>query len=72
MSVPPDCPLKQACKYFMQGKRDRLLRDVLEALCVRDGISLESSVVPGEPARNYELTERLGIGHVWEVRDEPG
>jgi len=44
---------------------DRLVRDILESLCRRDGLSLESTVVPGEPARNYELADRLGIGHVF-------
>ena len=42
-----------------------LVRAVLEAVCVRDGISLESAVAPGEPARNYELALRLSIGHVF-------
>ena len=44
---------------------DALVREILEALCRRDGLSLESGVVPGEPARNYELAGRLGIGHVF-------
>jgi hypothetical protein len=44
---------------------DALIREILEALCHRDGLSLESSVVSGEPARNYELALRLGIGHVF-------
>lgn len=39
-----------------------LLRLVLEALCEQQGISLESEWVG--PARNFELIERLGIGHV--------
>jgi hypothetical protein len=38
-----------------------ILRNVLEAVCRRDGISIESHVEPGHPARNYELAERLGI-----------
>jgi len=38
-----------------------LLRKVLEALCHRDGLSLESDIEPGHPARNYELADRLGI-----------
>jgi hypothetical protein len=42
-----------------------LIRDILEALCRRDSLPLESAVVPGEPARNYELAGRLGIGHVF-------
>lgn len=39
-----------------------LLRSVLEALCEKQGISLESEW--GGPARNFELIERLGVGHV--------
>jgi hypothetical protein len=39
-----------------------LLRMVLEALCKKQGISLESEWEG--PARNFELIERLGIGHV--------
>jgi hypothetical protein len=42
-----------------------IVRAVLEAVCTRDGISLECSVAPGEPARNFELALRLGIGHVF-------
>jgi hypothetical protein len=38
-----------------------ILRNVLEAICRRDGISLESDADPGHPARNYELADRLGI-----------
>lgn len=45
-----------------------VIRDVLEALCVRDGISLDSTADPGAPARNYELAGRLGIGHVFGLR----
>jgi hypothetical protein len=44
-----------------------LLRDVLESLCRRDGLPLDSIVEPGKPARNYELAERLGIGHVFGI-----
>ena len=47
-----------------------LVRDVLEALCRRDGLSLESAVEPGEPARNYELGDRLGIGHVFGLKEQ--
>jgi hypothetical protein len=45
------------------------MREVLEAVCVRDGFSLESRVNPGEPARNYELALRLRIGHVFGLAD---
>lgn len=47
----------------------RIVRDVLEALCRRDGLSLESDAEPGQPARNYELACRLGIGHVFGLRE---
>lgn len=48
-----------------------LIRDILEAACLRDGLSLESAVAPGEPARNYELAVRLGIGHVFGLKEQP-
>lgn len=53
---------------------DSLVRDILEALCRRDGLSLESTIpgaLPGEPARNYELAGRLGIGHVFGLKEQP-
>lgn len=43
---------------------EQLLRDVLEAVAQQQGVSLESQVNPGEPARNYELMDAIGIGHV--------
>src|SRR5437762_9313930 len=46
----------------------QLVNDILRALCARDGLPVESAVDPGKPARNYELADRLGIGHVF-VRD---
>ena len=48
-----------------------LTRQVLEALCRRDGLPLTSTVVPDEPARNYELALRLGIGEVFGLASEP-
>lgn len=48
---------------------DDLLRDVLVAVCERDGLSLESDAEPGEPARNYELAVRLRIGRVFGLAD---
>jgi hypothetical protein len=54
-----------------QQAADGLIRDILEALCRRDGLSLESAVVPSEPARNYEIAVRLGIGHVFGLQEEP-
>jgi hypothetical protein len=50
---------------------ESLVRDILEALCHRDGLSLESAAAPGEPARNYELADRLGIGRVFGLRELP-
>lgn len=53
---------------------DALIRDILEALCRRDGLSLESAIPgaePGEPARNFELADRLGIGHVFGLKEQP-
>jgi hypothetical protein len=52
------------------GVTEGLIRAILEAVCARDGISLDSSVKPGEPARNYELALRLHIGHVFGLPDE--
>jgi hypothetical protein len=61
--------------FAQQGDGDLvtgITRTILEAVCERDGIPLESSVVPGEPARNYELALRLRIGKVFGLRDDPG
>jgi hypothetical protein len=49
---------------------DRVVRDVLESLCQRDGLPLESTVTPGAPARNYELADRLGIGPVFGLQPQ--
>ena len=49
-----------------------LVRAILEAVCERDGIPLESSAEPGEPARNYELALRLKIGKVFGLRETEG
>ncbi len=43
---------------------EELVAAILMAVCTRDGLSLDSEVDPGTPARNYELMDRLGIGHV--------
>jgi hypothetical protein len=48
---------------------DNLIREILEALCRRDGVPLESDVDPGQPARNYELADRLNIGHVFGLQE---
>jgi hypothetical protein len=42
-----------------------LVRSILEALCERDGLPLDSAADPGTPARNYELADRLRIGRVF-------
>lgn len=47
-----------------------LIRDILEALCRQRGLSLDSAAAPGEPARNYELADRLGIGHVFGLKEQ--
>lgn len=46
-----------------------ITRNILEALCRRHGISTESVIVPGEPARNFELAERLGIPEAFKVSE---
>ena len=48
---------------------ERIIRDILESLCLRDGLSLESDAEPGKSARNYELALRLGIGHVFGMKN---
>jgi hypothetical protein len=50
---------------------NHILRKVIEAVCCRDGITLESDVDPGHPARNFELAERLGIGDAFTSAEEP-
>jgi PadR family transcriptional regulator PadR len=52
------------------GNGDELLRDVLEALCRRDGLPLESAADPGAPARNDELALRLGIGRAFGLEEQ--
>jgi len=47
-----------------------LIGEILEALCRRDGLSLDSEADPGEPARNYELAMRLGIGRVFGLKED--
>ena len=39
----------------------QMLREVLEEMCKLQGLPLESSFDPQQPARNYELMERLGL-----------
>lgn len=40
----------------------QIIRSILEAVCRRDGVTLDSGIEPGQPARNFELADRLGIG----------
>ena len=47
-----------------------IIRDILEALCERDGLPVDSAVEPGHPAHNYELAQRLRIGHVFGMVDQ--
>lgn len=47
-----------------------LVREILVALCERDGLSIKSSINPGQPAANYDLALRLGIGHVFGLTGE--
>ena len=46
-----------------------LTRQILVAVCQRDRISLASVADPGQPAWNYELALRLGIGRVFGLPD---
>lgn len=60
----------EECQTLLRAEIERdvngdLVREILVALCQRDGLSLESSVEPGKPARNYDLALRLGIGEVF-------
>jgi hypothetical protein len=65
-AIPTDLTDREAERIAAQVDRD-LVREILEALCRRDGLPLTSDVTPGEPARNYELALRLGIGSVFGV-----
>lgn len=58
----------EAQRMAAQAERD-LVRSILEALCRRGGLSLESEADPGNPARNYELALRLGVGEVFGLAD---
>lgn len=58
-----DEALRKACAE--RDAEGAIIRDVLESLCRRAGLPLESAAEPGEPARNYELADRLGVGHVF-------
>lgn len=69
-NLPPGYRTPDAQRISAQVERD-MMRQVLEAVCVRDGLSLESSVNPGEPARNYELALRLRIGEVFGLTNDP-
>lgn len=54
-------------KIIEADAAESLVRDILVALCKRDGLSLDSDAEPGSPARNYELALRLGIGQVFDL-----
>jgi hypothetical protein len=62
----------EAASALGERAAEGLLRSVLEALCVKAGLSLGSDAEPGTPARNYELALRLGIGEAFGLEeDEP-
>jgi hypothetical protein len=48
-----------------------MYRELLEAWCAEKGVDLTSGVNPGEPARNYELLDRLGVGGLVGLVNEP-
>ena len=45
----------------------KLLRDVLEASCKKQGLSIMSPWEPDKPAANFILAQRLGIGDVFGI-----
>ena len=45
----------------------KLLRDVLEASCKKQGLSIMSPWEPDKPAPNFILAQRLGIGDVFGI-----
>lgn len=63
---PDNTPTPKPLTWFVK-EDGGIVRDVLVALCERDGLSLDSEADPGTPARNYELAMRLGIGQVFGV-----
>lgn len=65
-SIPARYQTPDAQRIRVESGMDTV-RATLEALCRRDGLSLDSAVVPNEPARNYELALRLGIGQVFGI-----
>ena len=67
MSETPGWTVAQMEAAVQAG--DDLIREILVAVCERDGLPLDSAVEPGEPARNYELALRLGIGRVFGLDD---
>jgi len=68
VSAPPEPAIPPEAAISAQVDAD-LVREILVAVCERDGLSLESSTEPGEPARNYELALRLGIGRIFGLPD---
>lgn len=63
---------RQLREFASAEAANAAVRDVLEALCVQQGISLDSAADPGNPARNFELAMRLGIGHVFGIAGGSG
>lgn len=47
-----------------------VLRRALESLCAKNGISIDVAGLPGQPAANYELANRLGIGQIFGLEPE--
>lgn len=61
----PDTPPAVPAEAVSAQVSADLVREILVAVCERDGLSLDSAAEPGEPARNYELALRLGIGRIF-------
>ncbi len=47
----------------------QLVRDVLVAMCCKEGVSIVSPFDPDKEAANYLLAQRLGIGSVFNLPD---
>jgi len=62
--------IDEATRALGERAAEGLLRNVLEALCVKAGLPLDSEAEPGAPARNYELALRLGIGEAFGLEDD--
>lgn len=62
--LPPDGDIEEVGECVRCRVHAELLREILEAMCAKHGISIESQYDDEDSARNYELIFRLGIGHV--------